>query len=152
MKNRKIYIAILLTVCMTVCTLPVEAACSEEGGRSSYLLQATKDIDTSFDLDFSQYSTWTIDFDNEAGLFRFNHTHVDVYYDGYTNASYAPTVNLTLQKLVGGDYETIETTTIGLGKIKTFKYPDGGTLTDYRLVFNASSKAVVTFSVMSYKE
>lgn len=111
----------------------------------------TRSIDTTFDLDFSSSSGWTIDFDNEGGWFHFNHTNVDVFYESYVNADFAPTVTIKLQKLENGIYNTVETKYCSVGRTVSFAFPDGGTLTDYRLHFSASSKATCTFSVESYR-
>lgn len=150
MNKKRLMILFALLLCLLINTNSATAAESDSISEVSKS-NITRSVDTSFDLDFSESSTWTFKFDNEAGWFHFNHTHVDVYYDGYTEASYAPSVTLKLQELVDGTYETVETTTITLGKTKTFELPNGGKLTDYRLSFSANSKATCTFSVTSYK-
>lgn len=140
-------IALILSLCFIFGVSPAVAASNYESPAG----EVTRSVDTSFDLAFSEASTWTFNFDNEAGWFHFNHTHVEVYYDSYTEAGYSPIVTVKLQELVDGSYETVETVNLLLGKSKIFELPNGGTLTDYRLSFTANSKATCTFSVKSYR-
>lgn len=115
-------------------------------------LSAARSIDTTFDLDFAESTNWTIDFDNEAGWFHFNHKYVDVFYESYANAVSVPSVTVKLQELVDGSYETVETKYLSsVGNTTTFELPNGGTLTSYRLRFSNTTEAICTFSVMSYR-
>lgn len=141
-KHARLYLAFLLTFMLV---LPVSAAEAN--------LTATRSIDTAFDLNFAEYKNWTIDFDNEAGWFHFNHKFVDVFYESYVNVSSAPSITVRLQKLVNGNYETVETRTFYIpGRTITFELPNGGTLTNYRLYFSSNSNATCTLSVVSYNK
>lgn len=132
-------VALLLILVLSL-AIPASAV-SANPPTSVESVNVTRSIDTTFDLDFDSSSNWTIDFDNEGGWFHYNHTKVDVFYDSFVGANYAPTVTVSLQKLEDGSYETVETKYVRLGRTITFDLPEGGTLTNYRLHFSATSTA-----------
>ena len=143
----------LIAACLLAPTVSAHGDNIETDG-CAVSLPMTRSIDTTFDLDFGQASNWYINFDNEAGLFKFNHKYVDVFYDGFANADSStikPVVTIYLKEKVDGTYETVETKRAYPGNTYTFELPNGGTLTDYRLSFSCSKNAVCTFSVTSYK-
>lgn len=150
MKLKKVF-----AIIVTVCTLVTSVFANEPAlalDEQSVKLNTTKSIDSTFDLDFGESSNWYIDFDNEAGLFRFNHKYVDVYYDGFANSDSSttrPAVTVRLKKEVDGVYEDVETKTAYPGNTYTFTLPNGGTLTNYRLYFTCKKDTVCTFNVTS---
>lgn len=153
MKIRR-YFTFLIITCLLTTTTAFARNDNPAPDEYPILFSTTRSIDTTFDLDFGQASNWYIDFDNEAGLFRFNHKYVDVFYDGFANSDSStirPSVTIYLKEKVNNTYETVETKTAYPGNTYTFELPNGGTLTDYRLSFSCNKDTVCTFSVQSYK-
>lgn len=65
----------LIVACLLATTVSAHGDNIETDG-CAVSLPMTRSIDTTFDLDFGQASNWYINFDNEAGLFKFNHKEV----------------------------------------------------------------------------
>ena len=150
MKKFALFLVLVVSLAMTTFAININPSDAVDTIEIKQV-NAERSIDTTFDLDYNSSSTWTIDFDNEGGWFHFNHTKVDVFYESYVNADFAPTVTVKLQMLEDGLYKTVETKYCLVGRTVTFDFPDGGTLTNYRLHFSASSTATCTFSVKSSK-
>lgn len=83
----------LIAACLLATTVSAHGDNIETDG-CAVSLPMTRSIDTTFDLDFGQASNWYINFDNEAGLFKFNHKYVDVFYDGFANADSSTIITL----------------------------------------------------------
>lgn len=87
----------LIAACLLATTVSAHGDNIETDG-CAVSLPMTRSIDTTFDLDFGQASNWYINFDNEAGLFKFNHKYVDVFYDGFANADSSTIMVSTILK------------------------------------------------------
>lgn len=144
---------IFLLICLVLTT-----SASATSGFSNVLsvpaqyTYSTRSVDTTFDIDFAESTAWVLDFDNEAGLFHWNHKMVDVFYDSANKTP--PKVTVKLQQKNGDTYTDVSGSeykvSLSSGNTATFTLPNGGLLTSYRLVFSCSSTAICTFSVKSY--
>ncbi|MDF2941253.1 MAG: hypothetical protein K0S01_111 [Herbinix sp.] len=111
--------------------------------------------DSSFTLDFSQSTAWTLDFDNNSTLV-FNHKKVTIkYLSNYpSNANASVRVELYIDEDEDGTYEKYDPNggylySLNKGDSLEIKLPYGNTVKNYRLYFEnrTSSVTSATFSV-----
>jgi len=127
----------------------------EEGISNISYSISPQSYDSSFTLDFSQSSAWTLDFDNNSTLI-FNHKKVTIKYSSNypSNANASVRVELYIDEDKDGTYEKYDPDggylyTLNKGDSLEIKLPFGNTVKNYRLYFEnrTSSVTSATFSV-----
>lgn len=150
-------ISVLLTIIIamgtTVSTFAAEFKLSENFVAPPII--SPQSYDSSFTLDFTQSTAWTLDFNNN-GFMMFNHNKVSVEYKSNTpsNSTASVRVELYIDENGDGVYESCDPNggyrySIKKGEILKITLPYGNTVKDYRLLFTNLNSTVTsaTFAV-----
>ena len=152
-KPISVLLAIIFVLGMTGSAFAAESGLSENV--IAQPVPPSKSYNSSFTLDFSQSTAWTLDFTNNAFM-MFNHNKVSVEYKSNTPSNSTANVRVELYIDDDGDgvYESCDPNggyryTIKKGETLKIALPHGNTVKDYRLVFTNLNSAVTgaTFAV-----
>lgn len=158
MKLHKSLLAVLLIG--AVMTFPVNAAAADDEYIIDLPNATARSYDSSFTLDFSASSGWTLNFDNNA-LAVWNHKYVTVDYDSCAPSSTTAKVQIVLyiDDDEDGTYEMYDpdggyTYQLEVGDYIKIKLPHENTVKKYRLLFVNQTSSVTsgTFTVTTSRD